>query len=662
MRSASWYLQRLRAMSAAEILARCRDTASQGLQRAGFLLALDPPAAEDPSRSVHWIGEPPRDGGERYVAASERIAAGRWRIFDREFATDPRGFDWNRDPLTGVQASDAFGPSIDLHDRGAVGDIKYLWEPNRHLLLVSCAQAYAASGDERHLTLLRTLLESWLARCRYPQGPNWSSGLELAIRLINWSLCWQMIGGASSAAFRGEDGRAFRDAWLRSVYQHVHFVRGHYSRFSSANNHLMGEAAGVFVAGCTWPLWPAVRRWGEEAFAILQREVEAQVAPDGVDREQTLSYQRFVLEFLVLCRLAGRGAGCRFPQAFDARLLAMIDFLESLTDVGGNLPMIGDADDGSVVQLSHEPSFDGVRYLAAAGRIAVGRPMGVTLGTVEAEVVRWLTGAPERGGLEPAGVVGQPVPRTSFPEGGYYLLGRDLGLPAEVRMLVDAGPLGYLSIAAHGHADALAVWLSVAGREFLVDPGTYLYHGAPQWRAWFRGTSAHNTLSVDGLDQSEQAGSFLWARHASARCVMFEESVDRGVFVGEHDGYRRLTDPVVHRREIRRSGATFEITDILEAREGHDVDQWWHFAESCEVALEGRVVVARSGHAAIRMTLAEGFSEITALRGSESPPGGWISRRYGARVASTTLRCRARAQGTVRFVTLLECFQEGIRP
>ena len=113
------------------------------------------------------------------------------------------------------------------------------------------------------------------------------------------------------------------------------------------------------------------------------------------------------------------------------------------------------------------------------------------------------------------------------------------------------GRLGYLSIAAHGHADALSFTLSAGGEELLIDPGTFAYHTQKQWRDYFRGTSAHNTVRIDGQDQSVGAGNFLWLAHAPvarARIQCSTPQFDR--LVAEHDGYRRLADPVTHRREL----------------------------------------------------------------------------------------------------------------
>ena len=108
--------------------------------------------------------------------------------------------------------------------------------------------------------------------------------------------------------------------------------------------------------------------------------------------------------------------------------------------------------------------------------------------------------------------LGQEV--RAFPEGGYYVLAADRGGEDELVVVFDAGPLGLAPLYAHGHADALSFWLSYGGHEFLIDPGTYCYTNHTAWRAYFRGTAAHNTVRVDGEDQSVATGPFLWSHVA----------------------------------------------------------------------------------------------------------------------------------------------------
>ena len=187
--------------------------------------------------------------------------------------------DWNADPVTGQRIGLTFGQFIDFRHIGKGIDIKFLWEVNRHLWWVPLAQHYALTGDVRGLDRLGQLLASWLDACPYARGANWSSPVEHGIRLINWSLVWHLIGGCDSPLFAGKDGRHLRERWLQSIYQHMRFASDNYSRYSSADNHLIGEAAGVYVASHTWDRWSQGRQMRREAKAILEREAAAAIQP-----------------------------------------------------------------------------------------------------------------------------------------------------------------------------------------------------------------------------------------------------------------------------------------------------------------------------------------------------------------------------------------------
>lgn len=641
-------------MSAVEVVSRLGERALQGARRAGFFVAneVPQPIIQDLDgwlRTEAFVARYP------YQRAADKILDRRISVFALRDGSAPALHAWNRDPLTGNLAPLCRGDSLDVHSRDVVGNIKYLWEPNRHLELVTLAQAFRLSGDERYLHDVRAYLDSWFHQCPYLLGPNWTSGLELAIRLINWSIAWQFVGAERSALFAGKDGERFLNRWLASIYQHVHFVRTHYSRYSSANNHLIGEAAGVFIATCTWPFWTDFEKWGQLAQHSLIEEMERQNFPDGVNKEQALAYQQFVLDFFLFSGLAGRARGREMPQAYWDRYYSMLAFIASVMDVAGNMPMIGDADDGYVTRLSSEEGFSPFKSLLATGSILFDEPAFAAKAGVLDDKTRFLVGDDgwedqrRRSTLPRA----NGVTKRCFPEGGYYLLGDRLDTEGEVRLLVDAGPLGYLSIAAHGHADALSLWLSVKGREFLVDPGTYTYHGKPAWREYFRSTRAHNTVVVDETDQSEQGGNFMWIRHANATCLEYVSDHEKQRFVGEHDGYKRLKDPVRHRRVIEREGRKFTITDILDCRAAHTVERYWHFSEHCQVSLQGHVINAENNGVRIAIRCTE--TEIMEAFGDPERPAGWVSRRFDVKVPATSIVCRNRISGTAALKTVIDC-------
>jgi hypothetical protein len=247
------------------------------------------------------------------------------------------------------------------------------------------------------------------------------------------------------------------------------------------------------------------------------------------------------------------------------------------------------------------------------------------------------------------------APRREFPLGGYWILGDRFATADEVRIVADAGPLGFLAIAAHGHADALAFTLSVGGREVLIDPGTYAYHTQATWRDYFRGTSAHNTVRVDGLDQSVIGGNFLWLRHAHARLERFESTPVRDSWTASHSGYERLADPVRHRRSIvfDKRARTISVRDRLECRLRHRVEVFWHAAEDWHAEREGDRVVLRGTDLKVSLTMTAPSWVAEIVRGRETPPLGWCSRRFDEKTPCSTLVWAGEIEGTTELLTLI---------
>lgn len=668
----AWRVNRLRCMGPGEILhrvGRAATTHVEGWARQPALAQLvtrpvpEPDLLASPSPWLQAVDVDPAP----YVMAADRLCLGHFDVFalkGLDLGTTPR---WNRDPRTGTEAPAVFGKTLDYRNPRRVGDIKYLWELNRHSHLITLAQAYALTKRRKYLDTIDEHLNSWFSDCPYGVGPNWSSALEASLRLINWSIAWQLLGGAQSPLFADARGMELQTKWLESIYRHCHFVRGFFSRHSSANNHLIGEASGLYVAAVTWPLWPASARWRASAQAILEREVLLQNGGDGVNREQAVCYQQFELDLLLLPFLAAKanGGGPRdtspppFSPAYVKRMEVMMAFIASIMDAGGHVPMIGDADDGRAAYLVPTSSFCPYRSLLATGAVLFRRgDFKAKAGNLDDKTL-WLLGPQSRNLFDAlkARPDGLP-PRREFPEGGYYILGSDFETEEEIRLVADAGPLGYQRIAAHGHADALSFTLSVGGFEFLVDPGTYAYHTNPGWRRYFRGTGAHNTVRVDGLDQSRQGGNFLWLNKANTGCRIWHSTLREDLFEGWHDGYGRLNDPVIHRRRIKldKRARKILIEDLLEMRGVHDVELFFHCAEDCQVDATDRsyTISRRNRSILLRPAMGAGLG-IQIYRGSVSPVSGWISRHFDQKRPTHTIVCRGRLSGRSLIRSEIQC-------
>ena len=221
-----------------------------------------------------------------------------------------------------------------------------------------------------------------------------------------------------------------------------------------------------------------------------------------------------------------------------------------------------------------------------------------------------------------------------------------------ISVLMDCGDLGFLSLAAHGHADSLSLIVRIGGHDVLVDPGTYDYFADERWRRYFRSTRAHNTVEIDGVDQSAMLGAFLWGDRARSRCTEWAPTERGGRVVGEHDGYARLADPVVHRRTVVLSDddAFLTVEDEVVSTGAHDVSQYWHFSEHCHVEQTAvgsfRVVF---GDRSLLLSLDKCLTT-SLIKGDELPILGWVSRAYHHKVATFTVvgRCRTAGRVTLR--------------
>ena len=253
-------------------------------------------------------------------------------------------------------------------------------------------------------------------------------------------------------------------------------------------------------------------RWGRFAQAELEKEARAQVFSDGVDKEQATYYHLWVLEYLFFAWLVGERAQKPFSPEFRDCILSMSRFLRDISLESGEPPQIGDADDGFVMRF--EPGWPQHPYHDVQDAIAtVFGDSKRHPDLRQSQKTFWysmLCGflPSERTSTKPVYSPRYPI---AYRKGGYAVLGDD-----RVRLVFDAGPLGYPSIAAHGHADALSFCLGVDDAWWLIDPGTYAYHSEAEWRDYFRGTSAHNTLVINGLNQSRIGGNFLWLEKAHA--------------------------------------------------------------------------------------------------------------------------------------------------
>lgn len=333
-----------------------------------------------------------------------------------------------------------------------------------------------------------------------------------------------------------------RQAMIGSIAAQVDWL-GRRLEFDLMGNHLLENAITLCWAGLSFAGTEA-ERWRREGEALLEREMCAQLLADGSHEERSPMYQAQLAEGLL--RLAEVAAQTPTPSA--ARLAAraraagagLLAALDPLVHPDGDYALMNDT------ALGVAPTLGALRERFDVG--AGGRQP-------------WMQSAGGFAGCRPDA-------------GGY--------------LVFDAGPIGPKHQPGHGHAGALSFELSAGGRRIVTDTGVLTYAcGAA--RRHDRSTAAHNTVEIDGRDQSEVWGAFRCGRRSSIVTAAAGECRDGATLIGEYRGPGRGHRSVSHAREVFVNRRVLAFTDTVRASGDHHATVRLHLAPGLEVTGRGRV-------------------------------------------------------------------------
>jgi Heparinase II/III-like protein/Heparinase II/III N-terminus len=571
-----------------------------------------------------------------------------------------KDIDWHLDPVHGKRAPLDPWFKIPFLDFAVVGDHKVIWELNRHQHLVTLAKAQILSGDNngKYVRELTSLWRNWIQANPYPLGINWGSTLEVAFRSLSWIWVDQLLAGTAECA---DVLSELRSELAPALAFHGRYIERYLSTYFSPNTHLLGEAVALFFLGTLYPQMPGAARWKKSGWRIVLHEAGRQVRPDGVYFEQSLHYHVYALDFFLYARLLAARNGMEIPPAYDAVLWRMLDVVAALAQAGP-AEGFGD-DDGGRLWNPRRNRTEQMTDPLALGAVMYSGDFPAARLTEEAI---WLFGNQALADISKSRA--NPAARSiAFPDGGLYVLADSQ--PYAQTMAVDAGPQG-VGRSGHGHADALSLRLTMDGRRWLVDSGSGVYISKdPGDRNRFRGTGAHNTLRVDGVDQAVADEPFSWTHIPTTQAENWIVGKTFTYFVGSHNGYARLSDPVVHRRHVLKiAGGLWLVRDVATARvvagqssvttrksaeAAHELEIRWHFASDLDVrnSGDGRVEISQGGVRSGESVLSLIMPEETAWHTEVSRT--LLSPCYGTFQPAPLVRCHARVELPAETATAL---------
>jgi hypothetical protein len=431
-------------------------------------------------------------------------------------------------------------------------DVKFIWEPARLGWAFCLGRGYLLSGDERYSAAFWDLLNSFLDLNPAYLGLNWVSGQEVGLRVLAMTLAWHIFRDSIHSTSDRSDHLA------QAVAEHASRISLTlaYARAQN-NNHLLSEAAALYTAGLVLPDHTQACRWREKGWRCFHTGLKSQVAEDGAYVQNSTNYQRLMLQLALWVRRLSLRAGHPFPVESQARLQATTSWLLALLDrTSGGVPNLG-PNDGTNLFPSAALPYEDFRPVLGAAAANFLHSAGFGQGPWD-ETGAWL-GSEGSERVDPTHH--GPVLADSDPN------------PAPARtphILYSPGgeSWAYLRAARFesrpGHADQLHLDLWWRGLNIARDAGTYLYNSPPPWENSLTATEIHNTVIVDGLEQMQRTGRFLYLNRAQAQVLGagYDPSGRLIRLTAQHDGYHRVG--VTHQRKAAAlPGDRWLIEDTL---------------------------------------------------------------------------------------------------
>jgi hypothetical protein len=579
------------------------------------------------------------------VQRAERICGHQFDLLGYKGLDYGEEIDWHLDRVHGKRAPRRPFYQIRYLDFAEVGDVKVTWELNRHQHFVTLARAYRLTGHEKFAVEVFDQWKHWHRENPYPIGVNWASSLEVAFRTLSW--LWMRFLLQDCPV----EPSAFREEWMQALALSGRHIERYLSTYFSPNTHLLGEAIALFFIGTLCPELPAAARWKQRGGDIVMQEAQRQVRADGLHFEQSTYYHVYALDLFLHARILAARNGIPVPAEFDVKLEKMVTALALLSRAGAP-PAFGDDDGGRVFDASRNQSRHMLDPLATGAVLFQRGDFKFLAGEIREETL-WLMGEAGIARFDALSSSQPSAASAALPESGCYLMAS-----GEQQFVIDAGPQG-ATTAGHGHADALSVSITSPHGPLLLDPGTCEYVGERNERDRFRGTSAHNTLQVDGQDQADPKGPFAWTNLVAVAAERWITGENFDLFVGSHTGYQRLPSPVLHRRWVfSRKGSFWLVRDRAEGEGQHRLDLHWHLAPDLvpqndiadagsDAASRVSTFVAADGSRGLALVTADGDGWARKL------VRGYWSPAYGQKQPALVLHFGTMASLPVEFVTLL---------
>ncbi|MCF6158691.1 MAG: alginate lyase family protein [wastewater metagenome] len=584
----------------------------------------------------------PEESKRGVIDLAEKATKGEIYCFSKWYGNYGNPINWHLNPLKGVSwPSNVHWSKVMQYEKDC-GDIKLTWEVSRFPHVYYLVRAYVLTGNSTYVNEFCNQLRSWDEQNPYGHGVNWYNGQELAIRLLSWIYAVYMMG--DDDGFSEEDFERF----LKLLYIHTKHIDENinYAYYAVHNNHLIGEALGLYVSGTLFPYFSESERWRKKGKDILEgKRCTGQFYNDGGYCQLSFNYHRLALHYYLWALRVAELNGDEFDREIYVILDRSARFLYSCMNLeDGTLPNWG-ANDGALLNpwttcdyRDYRPLVNALSYITRKKRVFESGPWD--------EELLWFFGKKSLSSeIEPYHLKSE-----SYSTTGLHILRNSENTFGTFRCGTVRDRFG--------QADQLHVDIWWKGLNIAIDGGSYLYNDELQYHKYFMGTRSHNTVTVDNQDQMFFYRRFKWLYWTKAYLVNFLNNYAKG----EHYGYKRLGDNITHRRAFKAlDESSFLIEDFLTQNGDtvHSFDLHWLINDFpyTESRVSGRkyVITFETPKGSYYLLLeSDKDAELTINRAKDDVvnPDGWQSGYYGEKCPALSVHLLCNSENGCKFTSL----------
>lgn len=632
-----WYINRLKTMSFFEVFYRFKQLIQK--KRESFLNIKPAHETQIPeTSSIFQISSLAIPVFDNYIS-----------VFGKKMDFLNTEIEWHKDIFSGESFKKVFSKDINIRGNPMLS-AKNVWEPNRLQFLIHIASNYKLTKDEKYLKKFVELNESWIRENPYLIGVNWYSNIEVNIRLINWFFCWELLDLENLIEKYTFLKEFVNTKWIPCIYQHCKYSYNNPSKYSSANNHLISEYSGLYIASSLWKFKES-KKWLMYAKNGLENEIKKQHSK-GINKEEAAEYVQFITDLFLLPFLVAKKNKDYFSKTYMTVLKEVFDYIKAFTDININFPKYGDEDDGYVLNFSEKHHFNNFKSLLVSASI-IFFDSNYLFNDAEYDVKNQLLFGTE--GKITFDKLKKNKIRTQnsvfYPEEGHFIFKKQ-NKAKEIYAHFDVAPIGYLSIAAHGHSDILSFLININGTPFFIDPGTYSYHTEKHWRNYFVSSKAHNTITIDDSNQAYHAGDTMWLDHFEPEVISSSVYEDIECVVGTYNNKSKVQH--IRLFQFDKNSNEFLVEDTIKIKDQkvHKIFLPFHIHPTVKITNNDNCnyILKSIDESIVELNLDSKFEWKTTI-GSLDPLLGWYSNSFMKKEPSKVIFCEISSNKNLRFST-----------